>query len=288
MSHTPSRGVQRTVSITRRALAIAVLAAAALSGCTLAMQQEIANVHIAATPTQSGLSATDLVGTWDVTGPEVEPATVIQIGAGEFALHVDCGILNGYITARAGLFLATRDGVWAGCAADPATPWITDAATVRANGQSFELVDVAGELMATLSPSTAELDTSGVPSSLTDAASPEAAVERSDPEVVSLPGDAAYAKDIYGEWIPAGAVETTLTISPEGYWTTNYCGGSGGRFRYGAAGEWLSAIGPVNYSTCTSADNGFELYFATSAGIVGQTLTFFDETGEVIGEATRA
>jgi hypothetical protein len=231
----------------------------------------------------------DLVGSWKVSGPGVEPGTSLLLGD-TLKLFRRCGLITGSWQAdRHGLFIGdVGDGGDAACfhAGQGGPPrWLRAAAAYRVDGRARQLLALDGSVVARLSahahPRT------GVPT-VTAALRTYLRTPRALPTGLHPATPAALA----GRWQavgphagnPSGYVE----FSVDGAWAgTDGCNGSGGRFGVGAAGELLVTSGVTTAVGCGGSPAPSWVVEARRAGFDGPALVLFDKTGHRLGRLVR-
>ena len=114
-----------------------------------------AAVRTAAVPRPGGADPVELVNLWRVSDAEGEPTeTWLRLDASSYQLWRDCGgFLEGGWAASGTVFVAsTPFAVNGDCGTDPwpTVRWLEDTRAYEAAGDGWRLLDVEGEVLATL------------------------------------------------------------------------------------------------------------------------------------------
>lgn len=249
------------------------------------------------TPADGESEAIGLVNLWRVSGAEGEAdATWLRLDAGEFQLWRACGMITGSWRATDSLFIAAPFGGMGDCVANrmPSVDWLESATGFEVSPDGYDLVDVSGTTVASLSidgapepiPTAAEFYTQ--PPELTDQ------VHEYFRAAATLPTGLTQATDaaVEGKWVPvAYAVSTAphVVFARDGTWTgSDGCNGSQGRWAVGAGGEFLATSGPSTLIGCEGAPVPSWIAQAASVGInTDGWLLLFDTEGTEIGRLER-
>ena len=291
-----------------RSLSLAVAVVLALTGCAASEAgtdgpsipprtpapdaTPIASVDLGEAPDPLGL-----VNLWRVSGAEGEGVdTWLRIDAGDFQLWRDCGITSGAWQSNGNLFEASTWAADTACVPSMTVPWLESVASFRTSDPGWELTDMAGDVVATLTidgapapiPTAADFFTQ--PPVITDAT--REAMRQAVPLAEGLVP--AAADDLVGRWAPVGIdvseapEEPYVVFTSNGTWRgSDGCNGNGGSWAGADDGSFLATTGPSTLMGC----GGFSVVSvgqAQSIAIDGDVLSFFDADGIEVMQLERA
>lgn len=239
----------------------------------------------------------ELVGLWRVDAAGESDDTWLQIASSsssnDLTLWRDCGVISGSWIAGNGAMLTSLTS-WSGACGTvvPEVDWLLDARAFAADGDARVLLDASGELVA-------RLTIDGEPPPNPDVAdrfreqptlSAEQIAELDDLPTAPPQGvQPAAVEDLLGRWVPTTTYETEPFLElADGIWTgSDGCNGLGGRWMLDEVGATLATSGPQTAMLCEGESLGSLLVESTWLVVVGDSLTFYDGDGAVLGEAVR-
>ena len=248
-------------------------------------------------------AAVGLVNLWRVSDAAGEGAdTWLRIDGSEIVLWRDCGVSFGSWKSSGDLLVASLSATSGeGCLTDFApldAPWLTATVGFEANGATgYSLVDAAGETVATLAVDGAPPTSPDLAAFYSEAPEITDEVREQLSSAVVLPAGATVPtpSDLEGKWIadvPAvdqPFAEFTADGTVAGAWTgSDGCNGGGGRWVLGDGGTFVASSGPSTLMYCEGAAVPSWVSSASTVGMVGDELVFFDKAGTVLGELQRA
>lgn len=222
-----------------------------------------------------GVDPSILIGSWQVADAGDQPGAVVQFGAGDVQVQVECGRLLGSWRANPlGMFVAGIHG-WDGqCIGDAAPEWLASATGFRDHDDGPQLLDRDGEVTARLVPT-------GTPQP-GESPQPYATPAPLPPDLA--PAD---AESLLGRWRPveSPASRAFLELARSGEWSgSDGCNGQGGRWVAGPDGALLATGG---VSTLIACDNQVPvaswMTTAARAGFDGNELVLLDVDGNPVG-----
>lgn len=275
---------------------LALVAVALLAGCTSPTPPAPAPTSPSAAPSDAeDPRSFGLVDLWRVTDAAGESAdTWLRLGAGEFQLWRECGMITGSWRATDELFVASVFAATSACATSsrlPAVDWLDSVAGYRAADGGWELTDARGAALARLTidgapptdPDVAEFYTQ--PPVIT--AATRAALAAAGP----LPTTLVPAGDLVGRWVPAGfrgVTDPYVTFTAAGTWEgTDGCNGGAGRWER-EGDELLATIGLSTLIACDGAGLPSWVASARLIGAEGDELVLLDVDGAELGRLIRA
>ena len=204
------------------------------------------------------------------------------------------------------------DGEWAGTASrllasptgyigqlDGGTPdltidWFTGLLEYRRTDAGWELLDAAGDLVATLSidgaptPNPSASDTYAQAPVVTEEGR---AALGEGPEPLPASVTPARAQDLPGRWVPAGATYASapfVVVEDDGTWSgSDGCNGGRGRWAVLDGGRLLTTSGSTTLIGCEGAPVPAWVGWAEHAGFDGEVLVLFGPDGTEAGRLQR-
>ncbi len=237
----------------------------------------------------------DLVGSWHVQAAGEAASTSLILGGSDVDLGLfrPCGLMDGEWNADAhGQFIGVVEGGDSSCFehhphADH-IPWLAAAVGYRKDGADRVLLNVAGEVVARLSPgahpTTGPNDAPDLASP--PAISPELRMRFREPAPLPESVTAATVDDVLGHWKPIGEFnpKASLTFHPDGSWSaTDGCNGTGGRFAIGPDGQLLTTTGPTTQVEC-----GRPVQVGARAAMDRGQLVMYAKDGHALGRYQRS
>ncbi|TFB73320.1 META domain-containing protein [Cryobacterium glaciale] len=242
-------------------------------------------------------TALGLVDLWRVSGAEGEDTdTWLRLDVPEFQLWRDCGMIQGSWRATDTLFVASTYGASGECVTGSTLPrlaWLESVIGYRAAGDSWELSDAQGAVVATLT-----LD--GGPDPI-----PTAADFFTEPPVITdrmreglrqpapLPGGLTPATPeiLAARWTPADHSGTTaphVVFEADGTWTgSDGCNGGQGRWAADGTGAFLATPGISTLMACEGAPVPSWVTEARWAIIDNESLRLLDASAAELGRLER-
>lgn len=281
----------------RTALALLVAMATLTCACGSTASDDAGTSPTSVQPSQTvSADPTDLVGTWTIQGPDIEPGTMV-LGAG-LTIDRPCGLVDGvWLADPAGRFAATTVGWSTDCeeGLDTRTSpegWLARVRAYLVDADTAELLDEAGALVADLSRV--------VPPS-SEAGHDDQAVQEWMRSLLSAPAppvphgmQAATREQIVGSWVAEAPTSTFdrpdsagITVEPDGSWSgTDGCNGVGGVWVAGDDGWFRAAAGLTTLIGCDNVNVNAWLDQARLAALDGDWLVLVDESGAELGRFT--
>ena len=282
----------------RRASAVMALSAFVVAGGVLAVDSTSTSrpptaVTSAATPTPQPAPQDPLalVGRWHVDGAGITPGTDLILG-NTLLLFQPCGVQEGAWKADGvdGLFVGDVASGDQGCylptRVDPL--WIHRARTFAVQGQTRQLFDVSGALVATLRP---EATPKVGPNRLPQAAD-KPSISRSQraaahdpaplPDGVRPPTAAELERRFVPDVDRSG--KAFVSFDASGRWHgSDGCNGGGGVYALGSGGRLLATEGNYTLIGCSGSMADHWVYAASRVGLIGGDLVFYDTHATELG-----
>ncbi|GAA1520183.1 hypothetical protein BJ978_001061 [Agromyces terreus] len=236
-----------------------------------------------------------LVGLWRVSGAVGEGSeTWLRLGAGELVLWRECGILHGAWTAADRAFLAQIFG-WSGsCSMDsPVVPWLDAAASYRAAGDGWQLLDPEGRVVASLAIDGAPQPIDTADPSFAETPVIDERVRASFADVPPLPAGLrpATSADLAGRWIPAGISVSTDPhvefMAGRAWRGSDGCNGQAARWTLESDGRMLTTGGLSTSIGCEGADVPGWVSGTRLVGFEGAELVLLDRDAVELGRLVR-
>lgn len=249
-------------------------------------------------PALEEVPPSQLVGLWRVDAEGESEDTWVQIGSPysphDLTLWRECGAISGWWLPGAGAMLTSIES-WSGACGDDAggVDWLLAVDGFAADGEDRVLLDAEGEVLATLSldgeppPHPDVADELRTQPELTEEQAAELDVR---PEPLPDGAEPAAAEEVLGRWVPVETYETDpfIELLDDGTWTgSDGCNGLGGRWLLDDELVLLVISGPQTLIGCEGENLGSMLVGSAWLVVDGDTLTFYDAEGTVIGEAAR-
>jgi hypothetical protein len=280
----------------RSALAASVITLA-LAGCAVAPSTAAPSTAAPTRLPPAGDGAIELVGMWRVTGAEGESAgTWLRLDAGELHLWRDCGPILGSWRAGDQTLAASVWGSAGECASGgtpPEVPWLSEAVAYQQVEAGWELLDVDGEVVATLVVDGAPEPIPSVTEEYARAPVVTDLTRSHFTPSVPLPGSLApveFTDALLGAWYPPSGTSTGAHVefTGDGAWVgSDGCNGASGRWVVAAGGEFLATAGPSTLMGCEGSPVPHWVASAARAGFDGDQLVLLDPAGAEVGRLDR-
>jgi len=262
------------VAVRAAALSVLVLLSA---GCASAAPE----------PTAEGdRTALGLVDLWRVSGvPDEEPDTWLRIEALQLQLWRECGMIDASWQGTDTLFVAGIIGGSGSCDSTERglrAPWLEEVTGYRATEAGWQLLDAAGDVVASLAIDGAPEPIATAVDSLAEPPPVTAETRKLLRAPAALPADltAATAETLSGRWEPVGYggdLEPFVEFADDGSWSgTDGCNGRAGRWATDGTGVLLATAGMSTAIGCDYVDVPLGSGAALLAGFDGDQLVVLD------------
>ena len=237
-----------------------------------------------------------LIGRWHVDGAGITPGTDVILG-NTLLLFRPCGVQEGAWKAEGvdGLFVGDVDGGDRGCylptRAD--TLWLDRARTFAVQGQTRQLFDVSGALVATLRPgATPTVGPNRLPQAADEPTiSPSQRAAAHDPAPLPDGVRPPTAAELERRFVPDvdRSGKAFVSFDASGQWHgSDSCNGGGGGYALGSGGRLLATEGNVTLIGCSGSPADYWVYTASRVGLVGSDLVFYDPHATELGRVHRS